>query len=239
MLPAWLTPSDPTPDGDIRDQLLAAQRLIPEGLLADSGLADVMTECADDGYHHFWMNSLQDVGWFAQENGRDGELPREFWLRVATAASMMDFPEFVPYCLGKARGLPRQDIPEVMAAFATMPVALGAAWRQHNPELAQLCDRASEELRLADPETGPLLEAGQLEALSTRLVESGALERAGGLGSLMAEAFDGLIACATAKDFPEERAAHAWAVIATNPYQVVLGGGLFPGTRAEVWWRAS
>lgn len=239
MYPAWLTPSAAAPSGGIEDQLMAAQRLVPEGLLADSGLADDLTECADDGYHHFWMNSLQDVGWFAQENGRDGELPQEFWLRVATAASMMDFPEFVPYCLGKARGLPRQDIPDVMAAFATMPAALGAAWRQQNAELAQLCDRAAEELRVADPDTVPLLEAGDLKALRTRLVDSGALERAAGLGSLMAEAFDGLIACATAKDFPEERAAHAWAVIATNPYQVVLSGGLYPGTQAEVWWRAS
>ena len=239
MYPAWLTPSEPVPSDGLEDHLIAAQRLIPANLLDDSGLAQDLAECADDGYNHFWMNTLQDVGWFAQENGRDNELPPEFWVRVATAASIMEFPEFVPYCLGKARGLPRQDIPDVMAAFATMPVALDPAWRNQYAELAQLCDTAAGELRTADPEATPLIQGGDVRALSRRLVESGALERAGQLGSLMAEAFDGLIACATAKDFPEEHADHAWAVIATNPYQVVLSDGMYPGTRAEVWWRAS
>lgn len=239
MFPTWLTPTVPVPSENLRGHLTAAEGLIPKNLLRDSGLARDLRECASDGQHHFWMNSLQDVGWFAQENGRDGELPPQFWVHVATAAGMMDFPQFVPYCLGKARGLPRQDVPDLMAAFATMPVALGPVWRRQHDELARTCDSAAADLRRADPATAPLIDAGDLRTLSNRLADGGALDRAEEISELMADVFDSLIACATAEDFPEDRADHAWAVIATNPFRVVVSKGLFPATHAEVWWRAS
>src|SRR5947207_6965586 len=169
MVPDWLAVGASPPDGTVEELLTAAQALVPPDLLAESGLADEVAECAKMSYFHLWMNSLQDVGWFAQEAGRDADLPREFWLRVAAAAVRMSFPEFVPYCLGKAQGRPRKDIPDLVAALPTMPVALGPAWPQRADELKVRCDRAAGLLRAADPQVGSLLAAVEVDPLSARL----------------------------------------------------------------------
>jgi len=238
--PAWLTDNIQCPDGGLEEHLSAARALIPAGLLADSGLGEELDQCRELGIRHFWMNYLQDVGWYAQENGRDSELRGEFWIRVAQAAHHMGFPEFVPYCLGKAHGLPRQDVPDLMAAFATLPVALGDSFRSDHRDLARLCNKAAKQLRKADRATGPLTEAGEVRPLSAQLTESKALDRAGdALSRLFSEAFDDLFSLATSEDFPAAHVDHAWAIIATNPFAVRLGGGLASITYADVWWRAN
>ena len=76
MVPDWLAVGASPPDGTVEELLTAAQALVPPDLLAESGLADEVAECAKMSYFHLWMNSLQDVGWFAQEAGRDADLTR-------------------------------------------------------------------------------------------------------------------------------------------------------------------
>jgi hypothetical protein len=234
MYPEWLTANLSFPSGNLEQQLTAAKDLVPVGLLADSGQAEELAQCTEFGYNHFSMSTLQFVGVWAEENGRDGELPPEFWVRVAQAAHGMYFPEFVPYCLGKAQGWPRQDPADVMAAFCMMPAVAPV-----DGELRSLCDNAARHVRDDDPATATMLDNVALGALAEHL-RSGAYDRLGPeLSPLFSEAFDDLFELVTSDRFPAERTAHAWALIGPNPFQVVLEDGPFIATRAEVWWRAA
>ncbi|MGH3387645.1 MAG: hypothetical protein ACRDOO_02055 [Actinomadura sp.] len=234
MYPEWLVSGLSFPREGIEAQLLAAKALVPAKLLAGSGLAEDLSECFNDGYHHFAMNTLQDIGIWAEANGLDGELPQEFWVRIAAAAHSMEFPQFVPYCLGKAQRLPRQDPGDLMAAFATLPRIDGVTG-----DLRSLSDRAAETLRRGDPATTGMIENGDLAALADRL-RNGTYDRLGEeLSESFSEAFDDLFALAAGEGFPAEHAKHAWAVIGPNQFRVVLGGGLFALTSADVWWRAT
>ncbi|MFC7247121.1 hypothetical protein ACFQO7_31995 [Catellatospora aurea] len=235
MVPDWLADHALPPEGTVEELLAAAQSLIPLDLLSESGLGEELTECARFAYLHLWMNGLQDVGWFAQETGRDMELPREFWLRLAAAAFGMGLPEFVPYCLGKAQGRPRRDIPDLIAALATMPLALGPAWPREAGELRLQCDRAANLLRMTDSQLHSLLMVGEVQPLSVQLTATGFPES---IDEVLSESFDDLFALVTSPAFPERCAEHAWAVIATNRFRVALSSGSFPGTCAVVWWRA-
>ncbi|GAA4079369.1 hypothetical protein [Actinomadura miaoliensis] len=233
MLPEFLTADLTFPEGTVREQLAIAGTLVPGTLLAASGLADELRECAEEGLYHFWMNTLQDIGVWAEENGRDAELPPGFWVRVAQAAHGMEFPEFVPYCLGKAQGWPRRDPADVMAAFATLPEVDGMT-----SELRAASDRVAGLLADDDPAVEPLLAAGDLEGLADHL-RSGAYDRLGEeLSEVFSAAFDEVFALVTSKGFPFEHRAHAWAIIGANPFRVVLDEGLVSLTHAEVWWRA-
>ncbi|MGW5645546.1 hypothetical protein ACWEV3_18565 [Saccharopolyspora sp. NPDC003752] len=233
MYPTWLTADLVFPEGNLVEHLTAATELVPESLLDDSGQAVEIAECIDDGYNHFWMNALHFVGHWADEAGRADELPTEFWLRVAQAAHAMEFPEFVPYCHGKAKGLPHQDPGDLMAAFSTMPSVV-----EVSGELRELCLAAAEHLLTDDPSTAQMLDEIDLDALAAHL-RNGAYDRLGEhLSELFSDAFDDLFELVTSPDFPAERAKHAWAVIGPNPFRVVLGEGMFPNTEAEPWWRA-
>ncbi|GLW62803.1 hypothetical protein Arub01_10470 [Actinomadura rubrobrunea] len=234
MLPDFLIADLTFPEGTVREQLAAAGALVPAALLDASGLADELRECAEDGQHHFWMNTLQDIGVWAEENGRDAELPAEFWVRVAQAAHALELPEFLPYCLGKAHGWPRRDFVDAMAAFATLPEVDGLTG-----ELRAASHRAAELLCDDDPAAAPLVDAGDLEAVAGHL-RSGAYDRLGDeLSELYSAAFDELFALVTRKGFPADHRACAWAVIGANPFRVVLDEGLVSQTHAEVWWRAA
>lgn len=232
MYPEWLTAGLAFPDGSLVEHLTAAKDLVPEALLDESGQAVEVAQCIDDGYNHLWMNALHFVGHWADEVGRDGELPPEFWVRVAQAAHAMEFPEFVPYCLGKAKGFPRQDPGDLMAAFSTMPSVVEVP-----EELRELCLEAAEHLRDDDPSTARTLDSVDLDALADHL-RAGAYDRLGEpLSELFSDAFDDLFALVTSPEFPAERSKHAWAVIGPNPFRVVLGDGMFPSTEAQPWWR--
>ena len=236
MVPEFLIEGIAVPDGTIPEQLAAAQALVPDQLLMDSGQVDELRQCADLSYYHFWMNALQHVGIWAEAHGRDAELPAEFWVRIAQAAYDMKFPEFIPYCLGKSRGLPARDPADVMAAFATLPELNGLG-----DDLRAASRRAAGLLRQDSPEAGPLLDRGDLAGLAAHL-RSGAYDRVGEeLSTLFSEAFDELFDYVTDADFPEEHQAHFWAVAGPNQFMVALGeeGTLFSlMTFAQVWWRA-
>jgi len=233
MLPDFLYAGLTFPEDTLEQHLTAAGALVPEELMSASGWGPEISECIDQGYHHLWMNTLQDVGLWAEEAGRDAELPAEFWVRIAAAASGMEFPEFMPYCLGKAQGWPKQDPADVMAAFATLPDVAGMSRQLH-----EATGRVAQVLRKDSREAGAMLDRGDLTGLSEHL-RSGAYDRVGPkVSEPFSDAFDGLFELVTAKSFPEEHRAHAWAVIGGNPFKVVLGDGLMPLTYAEVWWRA-
>ncbi|MGA8117369.1 MAG: hypothetical protein WCA46_27350 [Actinocatenispora sp.] len=238
MYPAWLLDGIASYDGALTDQLGAAQQLVPEALLVRSGLAEDVRGCAEDGYNHLWLDALCQVGRFAEAQDRDDELPPEFWARLAQAAHVQEFPQFVPYCLGKAQRLPRQDPADLIAAFVTMPAALGRRWSEYPMELEAQRSRAETVLRENEPDCVGRIDAGDLTGLAG-LLRAGGYDRNGQvLSTAFSEAFDDLFEVVAAKDFPAERAAHAWAVIGTNPFTVVLGGGLSSLSGAEVWWRA-
>jgi len=238
MYPAWLLDGLEIPAGPIEEQLRAAQDLVPATLIEDRGAAEELRQCESLSFYHLWMSTLCQIGWYAEEHDRDEELPTEFWLRAAQAAHAMSYPEMVPYALGKAKRLPRRGIPDLMAAFATMPATFDPQPGADFADPAELCDRAADVLASADPVIEPLIDAGDLAALAARLHKHGIPDVASAtLEELFAEAFDGLFATVTHPDFPAEHADHAWAVINTNPFQVVLNDGLLITTRAVVWWR--
>lgn len=233
MYPDWLTADVTFPDGSLEGQLKAAQELVPESLLHDSGQAEELAECSEAGFYHLWMDTLHFIGVVAEGQGRDHELPAEFWVRVARAAHSMEFPQFVPYCLGKSKGLERQDPGDLIAAFSTMPDIVDVP-----VELRDSCVAAADLLREDDPSTIRMFEATDLGMLAAHL-RGGAYDRLGGeLSGLFSDAFDDLFALVTHPDFPAEHAKHAWAVIGPNSFRVVLRGGLFAITEAEPWWRA-
>ena len=232
MFPAFLTADLTFPEDTLRGHLTTAGAMVPEGLLTASGLRQDLRECIDLGYNHFWMNSLQDIGSWAEQAGRDAALPAEFWVRVAQAAYAMEFPEFMPYCLGKAQGRPRQDPGDLIAAFATLPQVDGMS-----RQLREASRQVATILRRDSPAAKTMLDQGDLEGLAEHL-RSGAYDRLGEeLSEIFSAAFDESFALVTAKDFPAENHAHAWAIIGPNPFKVVVGGGLMPITHAEVWWR--
>ncbi|MER5388331.1 hypothetical protein [Saccharopolyspora sp. NPDC002686] len=221
------------PHGDLVEHLTTATELVPEALRSDSGQTAELAGCIADGYHHFWMNALHFIGHWADEVGRDGELPTEFWVRVAQAAQAMQFPEFVPYCLGKAQRFPHQDVGDLMAAFSTLPSIVEIPRELHHD-----CYEVAEHLRADDPATVDMLESVDLDALAAHL-RNGAYDRLGEpLSELFSDAFDDLFQLVTSPSFPAEHAKHAWAVIGPNPFRVVLSGGMFPTTEAQPWWRA-
>ncbi|MER7078974.1 hypothetical protein [Saccharopolyspora kobensis] len=221
------------PDGGLVEHLTTATELVPDEVRHDSGQAAELADCIADGYYHFWMDALHYIGHWADEVGRDDELPTEFWTRVVQAASAMEFPQFVPYCLGKAQGFPRQDPGDLMAAFSTLPSVVEVPGG-----LRELCLEAADHLREDDPAAARMLDAVDLGALSAHL-RDGAYDRLGeALSELFSDAFDDLFQLVTAPEFPAEQAKHAWAVIGPNPFRVVLGDGMFPTTEAEPWWRA-
>jgi hypothetical protein len=234
MFPDFLTADLTFSEGTLREHLTAASAMVPEGLLTASGLRKDLRECIDLGYNHFWMNSLQDIGAWAEEAGRDAELPAEFWVHVAQAAYSMEFPEFMPYCLGKAQGWPRQDPGDLNAAFATLPKVDGMS-----RQLRKASRQAAKALRQDSLAAKTVLDQRDLEGLAEHL-RSGAYDRLGEkLSKIFSAAFDESFALVTAKDFPAENRAHAWAIIGPNPFRVVVGGGLMPITHAEVWWRSA
>lgn len=233
MYPEWLTRDLEFPDGNLQQQLTAATALIPANLVAGSKQQDDLAELAESQTFHFWMDTLHYVGVWAEENGVDDQLPVEFWLRVATAAHGMEFPEFVPYCLGKARRLPRQDPGDVVAAFSTMPAVV-----EVEEGLRSACVEAAQLIRDQDPAAGALLDAVDLDGIAAHL-RAGAYDDIGqDVSPLLSDAFDDLFELAVSPEFPAQHSRHAWAVIGANPFRVVLGDGLFPSTHAEVWWRA-
>lgn len=234
MYPEWLIEGLSFPQAGIEENLRAAKSLVLDEILAGSGLAADLAECLESGYYHFTMNTLQDIGIWAGANGREAELPREYWVRIAAAAHAMQFPQFVPYCLGKAQGLPPRDLGDLMAAFATLPQIDGM-----KDGLRGLSDRAAEILRSGDPATMEMIAELDLAALADRL-RDGTYDRLGkDLSEVFSEAFDDLFRLVVDLDFPAKYREHAWAIIDTNPFQVVLGGGILPLTFAEVWWRAN
>jgi hypothetical protein len=234
MFPDFLTADLTFPEGTLRGHLTAAGVMVPEDLLTASGLGQDLRECIDLGYDHFWMNSLQDIGSWAEEAGRDAELPAEFWVRVAQAAYTMEFPEFMPYCLGKAQGWPRQDPGDLIAALATLPEVDGMS-----RQLRKASHQVAKILRHDSPTARTMLDQGDLEGLAEHL-RSGAYDRLGEkLSKIFSAAFDESFALVTAKGFPAENRAHAWAIIGPNRFRVVVGGGLMPITHAEVWWRSA
>ncbi|KAA5836335.1 hypothetical protein ABT337_28190 [Saccharopolyspora hirsuta] len=229
MYPDWLTAGLTFPDGGLVEHLTAATELVPEALRNDSGQAAELADCIADGYHHFWMNALHLIGHWADEVGRADELPTEFWVRVAQAAHAVEFPQFVPYCLGKAKGFPHQDPGDLMAAFSTLPSVVEVP-----EDLRELCLEAADHLHDDDPATSRM----GLDELAAHL-RDGAYDRLGEpLSELFSDAFDDLFPLVTSQDFPAEHAEHAWAVIGANPFRVVLGDGMFPTTEAHPWWRA-
>lgn len=232
MSPDWLTAGLTFPDGDLVEYLTTATELVPEPLRNDSGQTAELAVCIADGHHHFWMNALHFIGHWADEVGRDDELPTEFWVRVAQAAHTMQFPEFVPYCLGKAQRFPHQDAGDLMAAFSTLPSVVEVTEELHHD-----CFEVAEHLRNDDPRAAAMLDSLDLEALAAHL-RHGAYARIGEpLSELFSDAFDELFQLVTSPSFPSEHAKHAWAVIGPNPFRVVLSDGMFPTTEAQPWWR--
>lgn len=233
MYPQWLLTGLSFPDGDIEQQLRAARALVPAKLMADCGLEPELADCLESGHFHFALECAQNIGIWAEGNDQDGELPPEFWARLASAADGMSFPQFVPYCLGKAHRLPGQDAGDLMAAFATLPQVDGVG-----EQLRSWSDQAAATLRRGDPATIELIANRDLDALAARLRE-GTYDRLGQeLSESFSEAFDDLFELVVDPKFPAEHRKHAWAVIGANTFRVVLGGGLLPLTEAEVWWRA-
>lgn len=233
MYPEWLTRDLEFPAGNLHQQLTAATALVPADVLTGSKQADDLAELAEDQTFHFWMDTLHYIGVWAEENGLDDQLPVEFWLRVASAADLMQFPQFVPYCLGKAKRLPSQDPGDLVAALSTLPAVV-----QVDGSLRSVCVQVADLIRTQDPAAGALLDAVDLDALATHL-RAGAYDAIGpDVSPLLSDAFDDLFALAVREDFPAQYSRHSWAVIGANPFRVVLGGGLFPSTEAEVWWRA-
>jgi len=233
MYPEWLVKDIDFPAGSLPEQLAAATALVPAEVLAGSGQADEVAESAKDQMFHFWMDTLQYVGVWAEENGVDDQLPVEFWLRVATAADAMEFPQFVPYCLGKAHRLPKQDPADLTAAFSTLPAVVPV-----DGKLRSACDKAAKLIRRNDRSLGDRLDAVDLDAVAAHL-RAGAYDKLGPkLSPLLSETFDDLFEVAARKDFPAEHSRHAWAVIGPNPFRVMVGAGLYPSTYADVWWRA-
>ncbi|MEV0838559.1 hypothetical protein AB0I55_03270 [Actinocatenispora sera] len=86
---------------------------------------------------------------------------------------------------------------------------------------------------------GAAIDAVDLAALAGQL-RDGAYDRNGAaLSAAFSAAFDELFEVVTADDFPAGHAGYGWAVIGSNPFQVVLNDGAYNRTtRAEVWWRA-
>jgi len=238
MYPDWLTDGVALPTGSLGELLGTARAMVPAGLLADSELDDDVAQAARFGYHHLWLDGLHRIGWFAQEAGRDEELPAAFWARLAAAAHQMDFPEFVPFCLGKARRLPRQDFDDQNAAFATLPVGFGPAWRQENDVLTSLCEQVADAVRAAVPDAAPLLAAGEVRPLRARLADAGADGEIGGtVERLLYAGFELAFAVVTGVDLPAGKREHAWALIATNRFFVQVTGWQPPASSATVWWR--
>ena len=237
MVPDFLLDDLSVPGGSISEQLAAAQALVPEQLLTDSGQDDEIRTCVELEYYHFWMNALQHVGMYAEQSGLDAELPAEFWIHVAAAAHLMEFPEFVPYLLGKAKGLEWQDPLDAMAAFVTMPELAGMP-----DDLRGMSRRAADLIRRHAAEAGPMLDQGDLNGLAEHM-RSGAYEEISeDLSILYSDAFDELYGYVTDPSFPEEHRAHFWAIVGANQFVVQLGeeGTLFAlTTHAEVWWRAN
>ncbi|WP_147133900.1 hypothetical protein [Stackebrandtia albiflava] len=221
------------PAGGLTVQLAEARAMLPDGLLEESGWADELAQCMESEYRHLTMDALQMIGVHAEAEGRDSELPAEYWLRIAQAAHQMDFPAFVPYCLGKARRLPRQDPADVMAAYATMPRVIDV-----DDALRKPCAVAAETIRRDDPAAEEWLETPDLTALARHL-RDGAFDRMGReLSESFSGVFDDLFAAVCDPDFPADRSGHGWAVIGANPFRVVFSDGLLPVSEAEVWWRA-
>ncbi|MEU5849185.1 hypothetical protein [Saccharopolyspora shandongensis] len=213
--------------GTLVQYLTAAKDLVPESLLHDSGQAD---ELADE-YNAIWLDTLHFIGHWAEEAGRDGELPTDFWMNLVRAARTMAFSQFVPYCLGKAKGLPRQDAGDLMAAFSMLPSVVEV------PEkLRECCLKAAGHIRDDDPFAAQMLDTVDLDALAEHL-RAGAYDRLGEfLSELFSDVFDDLFELVTRPDFPAEQAKYAWAVIGPNPFRLTLGNNT--SVEAEPWWRA-
>ncbi len=171
MYPDWLTSDLDFPTGAVSEQLAAATSLVPTDLLAEH--EEELAKLAESQYFHFWMEALQNIGIWAEKDGLDDRLPVEFWVRVANAAHDMEFPEFVPYCLGKAKRLPRQDPGDLVAAFSTLPAVV-----QVDGALRSACVEAADLLRAQDPVASELLAAVDLEGIATHL-RAGAYEAIG------------------------------------------------------------
>ncbi|WP_327638683.1 hypothetical protein OHB24_10015 [Kribbella sp. NBC_00482] len=233
MYPEWLMAGLEFPSADLRGHLTRAGELVPAEVLAGSGQAEELAEVVEDGANHFWMDTLHYVGVWAEANGLDEQLPVEFWLHVASAADGMEFPEFVPYCLGKAHRLPSQDPGDLVAAVSTLPAVV-----EVDGAVRSSCSAVADLLRNHDPATAAMIEAVDLDAIATHL-RGGAYDAIGpDVSPILSDSFDDLFGVAARKDFPAEHSRHAWAIIGPNPFKVAVGAGLYPSTHAEVWWRA-
>src|SRR5688572_23774248 len=85
-----------------KGHLEAAEALVAPDIIEKTEAGNNLAECRRSGWNHFWMTTLQDIGKAVEKAHQDELLPVDFWLHLARAAQQMDFPEFVPYFLGKA-----------------------------------------------------------------------------------------------------------------------------------------
>jgi hypothetical protein len=228
---------------EIERHLGAAEALIPKDTLKNSGIADDLCECREDGYNHFWMVELQRLGKWLEDRKEDSLLPVEYWHHLALAATQMELDPFIPFFAGKAARKPKRDWYDMMASIVVLQRGLPKPLQTEHPDVCREMDRYVGFLEGLHPSHPALFESPKLIQLRSRFSDGKYLEKdppdeaMTRINEDFMAMFDGIFDLATDPALPEQLHDAAWSIIDVNTFVVVVGSGMMPLTEAEVWWR--
>ena len=219
--------------------LTQAQALIPDGVLEASNNLEMAQECARSGYNHLWMATLQAVGKWLESQNEDERLPAEYWQHLARAAAQMDFPQFIPYFLGKADRRKGCDWYDVVVAIVVLQRMLPEPLRAQHARAIESMTSYVSWLETLDPANPTLFQAPvQAGPLLVHLKDAPYFEddeTTQQINRGFTAMFDDVFSLVTDPALPDEMNDHAWPVIAMNTFTIDVRG---MSSRAVVWWRA-
>ncbi len=226
----------------LREALEKATSLISPQLLNDTKpLVQRIKQYDAEGNYALRMDALFKMGGVAEEWGRDAELPPDFWRCLEFAAQKMQFPQFIPQARGKAEGLPRRNFCDFLAAVVIIHREHGTHWAGCFPEQPEMLDDFVKQLAAVDASYPALFQSENRATIARRFEADGwradpCPERFFSVRRDLQDVFYPLFEFIHGSGFPESLADERWSVVGFNAFEVRVGGGLMPLTKAKPWW---